>query len=252
MITLFQKVEGIVLRTIDYGDSSKILTIFTKERGKIAGMARGAKKTNNRFAAMSQPLAYGYFLINESTGMHTIQQAEVIEQFRDIQKDIFITAHASYIIELFDKAVEEKQGQSFLYDLLLGALRALEEGYDYEIVTMMCELKLLPLFGITPQLHECVSCQRTDLIAAFSVREGGFLCAACKSIDYNAFPITSGQVQFMRALYLIDIHRLGSVTVKTETKKLLRKILDDYFETYCGVYFKSKRFLNQLDGFATN
>ena len=62
---MFQKCEGIVLRTTDYGETNKIITLFTREWGKIGVMAKGAKKPKSRLAAITQPLTYGYYLVQK-------------------------------------------------------------------------------------------------------------------------------------------------------------------------------------------
>lgn len=102
------KSEGIVLRTTDYGETNKIVTLLTREHGKIGVMARGAKKSNSRLSAISQPFLYGTFLIQSSTGLGTLQQGEMIESMRTIREDLFLTAYAAYMTELLDKGTEEK------------------------------------------------------------------------------------------------------------------------------------------------
>lgn len=102
------KSEGIVLRTTDYGETNKIVTLLTREHGKIGVMARGAKKSNSRLSAISQPFLYGTFLIQSSTGLGTLQQGEMIESMRAIREDLFLTAYAAYMTELMDKGTEEK------------------------------------------------------------------------------------------------------------------------------------------------
>lgn len=102
------KSEGIVLRTTDYGETNKIVTLLTRKHGKIGVMARGAKKSNSRLSAISQPFLYGTFLIQSSTGLGTLQQGEMIESMRAIREDLFLTAYAAYMTELMDKGTEEK------------------------------------------------------------------------------------------------------------------------------------------------
>ncbi|MGE0992705.1 DNA repair protein RecO, partial [Bacillus sp. GMa5/2] len=75
---MFQKVEGIVIRTTDYGETNKIVTIFSRELGKISAMARGAKKPKSRLASVSQLMTHGHFLIQMGSGLGTLQQGEII------------------------------------------------------------------------------------------------------------------------------------------------------------------------------
>lgn len=122
------KSEGIVLRTTDYGETNKIVTLLTREHGKIGVMARGAKKSNSRLSAISQPFLYGTFLIQSSTGLGTLQQGEMIESMRAIREDLFLTAYAAYMTELMDKGTEEKSQTliclSFCFNLCVISTKA--------------------------------------------------------------------------------------------------------------------------------
>ena len=86
---MFQKVEGIVIRTTDYGETNKIVTIYSREFGKVSAMARGAKKPKSRLAAISQLMTHGHFLIQMGSGLGTLQQGEIISSMKEIREDIF-------------------------------------------------------------------------------------------------------------------------------------------------------------------
>src|SRR5690606_23389079 len=130
---MLQKCEGIVLRTQDYGESNKIVTIYTREWGKVGVMAQGAKKPNSRLSAVTQPFTYGYFLLRKGRSLQTLQQGEIIDSMREIKGDIFLTAYASYICELTDKGVEEKKPNPYLFELFYQILHYINEGYDPEV-----------------------------------------------------------------------------------------------------------------------
>ena len=79
---MLQKCEGIVIRTTDYGETNKIVTLYTREWGKIGVMARGAKKPNSRLSAITQLFTYGYFLLQNGRGLGSMQQGEIITPLR--------------------------------------------------------------------------------------------------------------------------------------------------------------------------
>src|SRR5690606_16662825 len=150
---MINKLEGIVIRTTDYGESNKIITLFTREAGKIAGMARGAKKPSSRLAGVSQLFTYGYFLIQGNRGLGTIQQGEMISSYRSIREDIFKTAYASYILELIDKGTGENESNPFLFELLSQTLQYINEDFDADIVTNIFEMKMLNVLGLYPEMN---------------------------------------------------------------------------------------------------
>jgi DNA repair protein RecO (recombination protein O) len=246
---LLQKVEGIIIRTNDYGETNKIITVFTRELGKIGLMARGAKKTSSRLSSISQLFTYGYFLVQTSKGLGTLQQGESITSMKHIKADIIAMAYASYIVELTDKALEEKIGNPYLFELLYQTLNYMNEGLDIEILTMIYELKILQVIGLYPHLSSCVSCGRTESAFSFSIQEGGFLCHTCSRKDPNRLQISPATVRLLRLFYSFDISRLGNISVKNETKAELKMVITRFYEEYSGLMLKSKRFLNQLDKF---
>lgn len=248
---MFQKIEGIVIRTTDYGETNKIVTIFSREFGKIGVVARGAKKPKSRLTSISQPFTHGYFLIQIGSGLGALQQGEILSSMRDLREDLIVTAYASFVIELTDKATEDKQPNAFLFELLYQTLHYMDEGVDPEVLALIYQTKMLPVLGLYPQWDACSICGQGEQFTAFSVREGGFLCHLHAKQDPYCIPVNEAAGKLLRLFYHFDLARLGSVSVKEETKKQIQTIMYAYYDEYCGIYLKSRRFLSQLDKFHT-
>ncbi|TQR19290.1 DNA repair protein RecO [Psychrobacillus vulpis] len=244
---MLQKVEGIVLRTSSYGESDKIVTIFSRELGKRAVMARGAKKPTSRLTSISQPFTYAYFLIQQGRGMGTLQQGEIIDSMRSIREDIFGTAYASFIMELTDRLIEGEAPQPHLFTILQQALQAISEEYDPEAISLFVEWKLLPTAGIHPVLHQCSNCGATDGEFAFSFSQIGFLCHRCFSIDPYIIRLTPSQVKLIRTFYTVPIEQVGRLTLKKETKGFIKKIIRTIYSEQVGLRLKSQGFLDQME-----
>ncbi|GER66931.1 DNA repair protein RecO [Weizmannia acidilactici] len=244
---MFEKCEGIVIKNTDYGESNKILHIYTREFGKLSVMARGAKKPNSRLAAVSQIFTYGNFLFQPSRGLGTLQQGEIVSSMRYIREDIFKTAYAVYVIELLDKAVEDKKKNPFLFELLLRTLEYIDEGYDTEIITNIFEMKMLNVLGLYPSMDKCAVCGSRAGAFAFSIRENGLLCDRCFGRDPYRLPLSQPSIRLLRIFYFLDINRLGTISVKESTKKELRQAISMYYDEYSGLHLKSKRFLSQME-----
>jgi DNA repair protein RecO (recombination protein O) len=246
---MLQKCEGIVIRTTDYGETNKIVTIFTREWGKIGVMARGAKKPNSRLSSITQLFTHGYFLIQRGTGLGNVQQGELVTSMRSIGEDIFLTAYASYIVELTDKCTEEKKPNPFHFELLYQTLNYLNEGYEPDILMNIYEMKMLNVLGLYPILNQCSVCGSTDGQFSFSIREGGFICHRCLDKDPYHFKLSPATVKLLRLFYYFDLSRLGNISVKEETKAELKNVITSYYEEYSGLYLKTKKFLNSMDHF---
>ncbi|OLS41653.1 DNA repair protein RecO [Bacillus sp. MRMR6] len=246
---MLQKCEGIVIRSTDYGETNKIVTLYTREWGKIGVMARGAKKPNSRLSSITQLFTHGFFLVQRGTGLGSVQQGETITSLRSIGEDIFLTAYASYIVELTDKCTEEKKPNPSHFELLFQTLNYLNEGYDPDVMMNIYEMKMLNLMGLYPVLNQCSVCGSTDGHFSFSIREGGFICHRCLSKDPYHFKLSPAAVKLLRVFYYFDLSRLGNVSIKDETKAELKKIITAYYEENSGLYLKTKKFLNSMDQF---
>jgi DNA repair protein RecO (recombination protein O) len=246
---MLQKCEGIVIRTNNYSETNKIVTIYTREWGKVGVMARGAKKPNSRLTAITQLFSHGYFLIYKGSGLGNLEQGEIISSMRSIREDIILTAYASYILELTDKCTDEKIPNPYLFELLLQTIIYMNEEYDLDVLIHIFEMKMLSSLGLYPTLNKCTVCGETDGHFSFSIRENGFICHRCLDTDPYHYKISSSTVKLLRIFYFFDLSRLGEISVKEETKKELKKVIDAYYEEYSGLHLKSKRFLDQIDQF---
>jgi DNA repair protein RecO (recombination protein O) len=248
---MIYKVEGIIIRSSDYGEGNKILTLYTKEMGKIGVMAKGAKKTKSRLSAVSQLFTYGHFVFYHGGGLGSLTQGDVIDSFRSIHQDIIKTAWAAYLVELLDKLSEEKEANAFLFFLLHTSLKMIEEDKDPEVVARIFELQLLQRIGIKPELNRCSSCRLEQRpFVAFSIREGGLICELCLAHDPHAIILSPAAIRLLRTFAQIDLKRLGKVDVKENTRKQLAIAMKAFMDTYVGVKIKSRNFLDQLSQIA--
>ncbi|MTD29994.1 DNA repair protein RecO [Planomicrobium sp. YIM 101495] len=244
---MLSQLEGIVIRTRPYGENNKIVTIFTREAGKITAMARAAKKPSSRLAAVTQPFTHGSFTIYKGKGMGTLQSGDPLESFRHIREDIMMTAHASYVTELIDRLTEQEEPQPGIYEMLYQAFQAINEGYDPEAITLFVEWKMLAVAGLSPTLQHCANCGAAEGEFAFSFQELGFLCHRCFQIDRYIIRLSPSIVKVIRTFYYVPIERVGSLTLKKETKSLIKQIVRTIYEEQAGIRLKSRNFLEQLE-----
>lgn len=239
--------EAIVLRSINYGESNKIITLLTKERGKIGVMARGAKKPRSPLHSGSQLLTHGHYLFQKNKGLGTLYQAETIEGFRYIKSDLVAMSHAAYMLEMVDKLIEENLPSPSLFNWLLKLFELIEEKRPPEVVKLVFELRMLHFAGIQPELNGCASCGSQHGPFSFSFGLGGLLCSECKGQDLAAVPLPDPVTRLFYLFQKIDPNQIGNITLKQETIQLMTHILDHYFEQYSGLRLKTKQFLKQLD-----
>lgn len=247
MILVLEKIKAVIIKTQDYGETHKIVTLYSKKIGKFSAIARGAKKTKSRMAAVTQPFIYGEFFVYINSGLSTIQQGEIINSFRAIRENIIKTAYTAYIAELTDKILNQKQPDIELYDQFFHTLEYISENENAEIPVMMYELKLYERGGFAPVVDRCVNCGNQDNLTSFSIREGGLLCTACQKLDPYTFNLTPSIAKILSVFLYVGLERVGNISIKKENEVMLRNLLDQYYDQYGGYLLKSRRFLKQLD-----
>lgn len=241
------RVEGIVIRSIDYGEGNKILTLFTKEAGKMSMMARGAKKLKSRHAAIAQLFTYGEFTCYKSGSMGTLNNGEIWNAYYRLKEDIHKTAYASYLMELTDRMMTENEPNGPLFEQLKAALDAMDEEKDPQIVAHIYEMKMLTIAGYMPELNECVSCGAEGEGMSLSVSLGGTVCSRCRSADHQAIAIAEGTLKLLRLFLHMDIRRLGKTEVKAATKSQLKHCIRQLLDAHIDIRLKSRSFLDQMD-----
>jgi DNA repair protein RecO (recombination protein O) len=173
--------SGIVLRRSQFGETDNILTLYTRERGKISAIAKGARKAVSRLSGATELLASSRFSLGVGRTLQIVRQAEVVDSHSQLREDLRKLANGLYIAELLSNFVIDEDPYPDLFDLLAVALNNISHSQTPDRVTLWFELHLLNLLGFSPILTECTYCgvtmvpvPRGDM--ALSASQGGVLC----------------------------------------------------------------------------
>lgn len=170
--------EGIVLRTHKLGEADRIVSILTRQHGKVRAVAKGVRKTKSRFGARLEPSMHLQLLFYEGRGeLQVVTQAETIDHFRAVRDDLDRLTRAVSMLEAADQLSLEGESNPALYQMLLGALRALA-GHSGPLVVPGFFLKVLALEGFRPVVDVCVECGVAGPLVAFDAESGGARCSA--------------------------------------------------------------------------
>lgn len=235
--------NALVLRRINFGETDRIATLYTRERGKIAGIAKGARKPVSRLAASTEVLTYARYQLATGKTLDVITQAEIREPFTRIHGDLNRIAHATYMAELVDKLVEEHEANPNIFDLLLSALYLLERPNDPEKITRMFELKLMRLLGYEPALDRCLRCGSAVPAEEiyFSPSLGGVVCRDCGPLSEDAIRISRETLDTMRKL-------LTSAAPEVERLEIPREVMDQIARVMRWyIRYRAERELKSLD-----
>jgi DNA repair protein RecO (recombination protein O) len=170
--------RGVVLRTYKLGEADRIVAILTRGHGKVRAVAKGVRKTKSRFGGRLEPASHVDLLLYEGRGeLDIVSQAETVDHFRPLRDDLDRLGQAIAMLEAADQLSLEREPNSRLYDMLVGALRTLADRHAPLVVPAFL-LKALALEGFRPEVDACVACGDEGPLVSWAMEEGGLRCAA--------------------------------------------------------------------------
>jgi len=194
------KVEGIVLRHREWGEADRMLTLFTRELGKVQALAKGIRKPRSRKAGHVEPFSRATLLVARGRSFYILTQAEVVDAHITLREDLLLLGYASYVVELLDRFTHDEEQQNQLYRLLAHTLARLNRGDDPHMVMHYYEIRLLDFVGYRPHLMTCAGCQveiRPEN-QFFSASQGGVLCPNCGNSSREGRPISMQALKYLR------------------------------------------------------
>ncbi|MBQ9460235.1 MAG: DNA repair protein RecO [Oscillospiraceae bacterium] len=210
--------RGVVLRETQTKETDKILTVLTAEQGKIAVVARGARRKNSRIAAASELLAYSELVLYEQRGWMLLDEASTLELWDGVRRDVELLSLGSYFAEMAEAVTgEESAGETL--SLLLNALYALDRlDRPREQTKAAYELKLLAISGYEPRVMECAACGASaPAEPLFDPTEGLVLCRACAPAGTRRLlPLDPGSLAAMRHVIRAEQKRMLSFSLRGE------------------------------------
>ena len=239
---VLKEVEGFILSETPYGESSKIINVFTKE-GVIGIMCKDAKSLKSKNRVSTMRLTYARFNIYYKNGkLSTLVSADVINPLKRIKEDIILISYLSYLTELTSQVIKQSNN-SGIYDEFIAAILKIEEGLDPLVITNILEIKYLSELGVLFSLDECVVCGAKKNIATIDADKGGFICLDCLT---NEIIVDAKVIKMIRMYYYVNISGIANIKIDDNIKDTINKFLDLYYERYTGLFLNSKNFLKTL------
>ncbi len=240
-------IEAIILKQQDYRERDVLLTVLSKEYGKLSFVANGARKITSKNASRIFPYSVVkiYFDYMPGKTMFRLRTSEMVAMHRHIHEDLLKSAAGALMCEMIDALTMSQQGQLLAeYTLLQQGLAQLDANNDVETILSLYIADILNLFGSGPDVEECTICQK-KIVRALSVKAGGFLCeehAAKMDVPY-ASPT---DLKRFRLLCKATLQRIDLVRQTTEATMEDVCILVDFFQTYTGIQLRSFTFFTSV------
>ncbi|MGH2752236.1 MAG: DNA repair protein RecO [Actinomycetota bacterium] len=223
------KDEGVVLGRIKLGEADRIVTIFTRNHGKVRAVAKGVRKTKSRFGGRLEPFTLVDLIFYRGRNLDTITAASVIEPFASVRDDYAAFTAASALAEVVDKVSEERERAWPTYSLLLGGLQALSRG-RVETTVPAFMVKLLSVSGYHPSLVVCAGCGDGGALVGFGPQLGGAVCGTCRFEDESAFKLSPDRLQLLAHLLSSDFGQTAEAQATIDVTQALRRYAEYHLE----------------------
>ncbi len=245
---------AVLLRRVDYGDYDLILTFFTEEAGKVAVIAKHAKKSKKRFAGVLELFSVLKIACQtrRRSGLPVLQEAVLEEPFAAIRENMLATAYASYWAELITSWSEEAQPQKCLYGLLVFVLDALNrQKMDSALLNLLFQMRFLDIAGLCPNLNYCCVCHAgldnlPHHVAGFDMPRGGLRCHGCEDPEGTHICLSRGTIKQLQWLAQGDLDRVGRLRFSAQALGEAQRFLETFVPYHLGKEPRSLKVLRQL------
>jgi DNA repair protein RecO (recombination protein O) len=224
------RTPAVILKRMDLGEADRIVTLFSRDEGKVRAVAKGVRRTTSRSAGHLEPFTLSDVLLAVGRELDVVSQADTLDAFREIREDLDLTTHAFYLTELVDLLTEDRSENRAVYEILVDGLHSLRTEHDARLVLITFHLRLLEALGYRPELRECVTCRiviEPDR-NHFSALLGGVVCPNCGPSEPTARAIGTSALKLLRFVQAAGGRR--NINVPPPICREAEALLRDYAE----------------------
>ena len=241
--------DAIVLRRLDYGEADRILTLLTREYGKLGAIAKGARRAKARTGSSLDLFGRSRMMLARGRNLDVVAQVERQGDVRHIAGDLHRTAYACLVAEVVDKVLEDRHPVDDIFALVvttLGQLNDPERQPRADAAWFL--MRILDLLGYVPQLQECPGCSRPlpEAAAWFSPLLGGVLCADCGSREQSGSPVSVNALKVLRLMAANDAELFARLRLRPELLHEVEQALEAQLEYHLDRRLKSFDFIRSI------
>ncbi len=225
-----EKTEAIVIRLADFSESSRVVTLMTRDFGRISALAKGAKRLKSSFESGLDLLSRCRIVfIQKSSGtLDLLTESQLVQRFQPRAGSLAHLYSGYYVAELLNALVEEHDPHPNLFDIAVETLDSLQNESSPFIPVTRFELAIHAEIGQLPDFYTCTICQRemiSDEPGRFWVSQSGLICSSCGHSEYQASEFSPESLLLLRRLLECDGKQLRGIEVAPQQKKEIRKLM---------------------------
>lgn len=238
--------EAIVLKTMDFRETSKIATFFTKDYGKVKGIMKGVRSDPRKFGSNVDKFSVNdvvYYQYSRSD-LHLISKCDLKQFYFPVRQDYKKSMAATYALELVDAVLPTEEKNTKVYQLLLDYLEELQDVKDVDRLVYILQIKILNLSGFKPFLDACVSCgKKVHGRVRFSLKEGGLICPDCPTRETTFSFISKGAISSLLHIESESLKSALRLGLTLSVRRELKFVLNNFLVYHLEKRLKSERFL---------
>ncbi|MCG8591937.1 MAG: DNA repair protein RecO [Proteobacteria bacterium] len=245
--------EALVLRSVDFGESDRIVHLLTRSGGRLTAMAKGARRSTKRFPGTLDFFNHlkAHLQVRGGQAMARLEQAVLVSSFEALRVDPSRFALAVYLLELLDRLAPERLPRADaerLFAFAGGALQAIARGRPGRRLQILLELRTLAAVGLRPELRSCVRCGRPveGGTVAFHVPEGGCLCAACGLRAEGALTLHLGTLRALDQALQLGLDRLERLALGEVAEREGALLVRRFQRFHTGLELRSEPVVDRL------
>jgi DNA repair protein RecO (recombination protein O) len=244
----YYQTEAVVIRKVKLGEADRILTLYTPDRGKIEGVAKGVRRPKSKMAGHLELLTHTQIRLAHGRNLDTIIGSQTVDSFMSLKNDLWLTSYGLYAAELVNQFTVEHLANQPIFGLFLETLNRLSRADNVEMTLRYFELHLLELSGYRPQLMECVACRATlqPVINSFCSSAGGILCLDCRYEHPASFSISVDALKVLRLFQRSPFELVSRLKVSPELSQELKAALSSYIRYLLEREIKSATWMDTL------
>ncbi|MDO4618021.1 MAG: DNA repair protein RecO [Clostridia bacterium] len=240
------KTRGLIIRTSDYGENSRMLSIFTEDFGIISATVYGATSKKKGMGAESRIFTFAEFLLKKSNGRLRCEEIKTREGFFPLSEDIEKLSLAVYLSDLAYASVGPENSDLGVLRLLLNTIYAVcYSGVDPDIAKTVYELRLAKEGGYMPCMEFCLSCgEDISGDVYFDIQKGGVVCSKCK-LPFSQ-KLTKAQLDALKFIFSAEDKKIFSFKTTGDVFTCLSQLSEKYILNHLEQSFKSLEYYKKI------
>jgi DNA repair protein RecO (recombination protein O) len=242
------RLQVLVMRRRDMGEADRLLTVLTRDRGKVNLLAKGVRRAASRKAGHLEPFTYTDLLVARGANLDLITQAETIVSHRHVREDLWLSSLAYYVVELADAFTQDEDPNALLFELLLETLDRLDANEAVNLALRYYELHILDLAGYQPQLFHCIQCDQPlqQEVNFFSFERGGCLCPKHGSNLPGTIALPLEVLKVMRYLQSRPWEQVAVLQLRPDVLGQVESLMARYIVYHLERTLRAPAFLERL------